>query len=135
MKTITIDLTDTQIMHRVMKHFADQKKRAMGEGEVILNERITVCKYRAEDGSRCAIGCLIPDSEYDPEIEGKSVDTTGLFFFTKASINIASALQNIHDYCTSAESLRESLKSMNQTYNILPPKEFSTLLANITEWN
>lgn len=32
------------------------------------------CKYRAEDGSKCAAGQLIPDSEYDPTMEGRSVN-------------------------------------------------------------
>jgi len=30
------------------------------------------CAYRGVDGAMCAIGCLIPDSTYDPAIEGLS---------------------------------------------------------------
>jgi hypothetical protein len=32
------------------------------------------CKYRDETGRRCAIGFLIPDSEYQTAMEGKGID-------------------------------------------------------------
>lgn len=31
------------------------------------------CRYRAPDGLKCALGCLIPDELYTPEIEGVSM--------------------------------------------------------------
>lgn len=30
------------------------------------------CKYRAADGSKCALGLLIPDEDYKPEMETKN---------------------------------------------------------------
>lgn len=33
----------------------------------------TVCAYRTSDGKKCAIGALIPNEEYKPEFESKSV--------------------------------------------------------------
>lgn len=32
------------------------------------------CYYRAPDGSKCAAGHLIPDDEYDPDMENKSAE-------------------------------------------------------------
>lgn len=32
------------------------------------------CRYRGPDGTKCAIGALIPDSIYDEVIEGKPID-------------------------------------------------------------
>lgn len=32
------------------------------------------CAYRGEDGRKCVIGLLIPDCEYEPDLEGKIVD-------------------------------------------------------------
>lgn len=29
------------------------------------------CAYRGVNGTRCAIGCIIPDELYDPKMEGK----------------------------------------------------------------
>ncbi|HSW91517.1 MAG TPA: hypothetical protein VLG09_02635 [Candidatus Saccharimonadales bacterium] len=34
----------------------------------------TICYYRGPDGSKCAIGCAIPDELYDPRMEDKVVD-------------------------------------------------------------
>lgn len=31
------------------------------------------CRYRTTDGMSCAVGCLIPDSAYNPGAEGASV--------------------------------------------------------------
>ncbi len=31
------------------------------------------CAYRGDEGRQCAIGCLIPDDEYDPNMEGNNV--------------------------------------------------------------
>jgi len=31
------------------------------------------CQYRSPDGDKCAIGCLIPDELYTPELEGNGV--------------------------------------------------------------
>ena len=32
------------------------------------------CKYRGPNGTKCAVGCLIPDEQYRPEMEGIMVD-------------------------------------------------------------
>ena len=46
------------------------------------------CAYRSLDGS-CAVGCLIPDELYDPEIEGTTVE--GLLT-TNATIAVVDGL-------------------------------------------
>lgn len=84
-------------------------------------DRIT-CMYRGFNNTKCAIGWLIPDSEYDQDIEGvpvkdidlypyygediklkkcievgigRPIDQQDIFFLTK--------LQNIHDRCDVSE--------------------------------
>lgn len=42
---------------KIVKHLVQQKAQAF-QG--------TSCKYRTSDGKMCAIGCLIPDEEYQP---------------------------------------------------------------------
>lgn len=32
------------------------------------------CRYRSPNGTKCAVGCLIPDELYTPEIEGAGVE-------------------------------------------------------------
>lgn len=36
------------------------------------NPDLQTCVYRGKNGLKCAIGASIPDSMYDPEIEGKA---------------------------------------------------------------
>lgn len=66
-----------------------------------------ICAYRGDNGLKCAIGHLIKDENYNPELEGKGVsniDVQKALF--KNGINIYNldvetllfGLQNIHDY-------------------------------------
>ncbi len=56
--------------------------------------------YRGENGLKCAIGGLIPDDYYKPEMEGKSVTEimSGPFVGWRAHCSILSCLQDVHDY-------------------------------------
>ena len=49
------------VFDKVVKHLLTQKRRSMGK---------KLCAYRGKDGDMCAVGCLISDKAYDPEIEG-----------------------------------------------------------------
>lgn len=109
--------------NKVKAHLLSQNKRAVSkDGD---------CLYRAPDGSKCAIGCLIPDDKYSPEFEhksaargiyryglgiksqpevynlGKVLATLG---FTSEDEHFISQLQSIHDR-HAVESWRESLAS------------------------
>ena len=50
-----------EIFDKVLAHLREQGKAAVDGGK---------CKYRATDGSKCAVGCLIPDARYYSELEG-----------------------------------------------------------------
>ena len=52
------------VFDKVVKHLLTQKRRSEGKRG---------CAYRAPDGDMCAVGCLISDKAYDPEIEGNTV--------------------------------------------------------------
>jgi len=58
-------LTKKQIYDKVAKHLLSQRARSMTGGR---------CVYRNPQGLKCAIGCLIPDSDYTKDIEGGLVD-------------------------------------------------------------
>jgi hypothetical protein len=53
------------IFDKVTTHLLEQGRPAMNEHG---------CAYRGEDGTKCAIGCLIPDDLYMPAFEEKSVN-------------------------------------------------------------
>ncbi|MGQ7794435.1 hypothetical protein ACUN0C_18675 [Faunimonas sp. B44] len=47
----------------VVRHLFKQGKQAKFGG----------CVYRGPEGTKCAVGCLIPDELYSPKLEGRSV--------------------------------------------------------------
>lgn len=65
---MTKPLTNQQIFNRVAKHLLAQGRRAMSNG---------ACVYRGPGGTKCAVGCIIPDELYSPEFEGNNVE--GIF--------------------------------------------------------
>ncbi len=99
-------MTPQEIFNTVYKHLLTQNAKALNaHGE---------CCYLAPDGKRCAVGCLIPPSEYRPEFENRSLEyIVGMnvqFFGGKkietsvslktliiSNIRMLSALQEIHD--------------------------------------
>ena len=58
------------------------------------------CAYRSEDGDKCAVGCLIPDSDYREAFEGTTVLGLRSYGQLKWSQTLTSFLvkgQNCHD--------------------------------------
>lgn len=60
-----------------------------------------ICAYRGAGGAKCAIGVMIPDELYNPEMEGLGVtslvaDWSQLSKFIP-SISLAAELQAVHD--------------------------------------
>lgn len=83
-----------EIFDKVRTHLLTQNAKAMADyGDS--------CMYRAPDGRRCAIGCLIPDEMYNPDFEGEGID--GLPWALREYLggvdndDILQELQNVHD--------------------------------------
>ena len=86
------------VFDKVVKHLLTQKRRSKDKKR---------CAYRGEDGAMCAVGCLISDKAYDPEIEGFSIShlgvreelaESGVPIYSKMNILLI-YLQYIHDKC------------------------------------
>jgi len=57
-----------------------------------------MCQYRGPNGTKCAVGYLIPDSDYRPEWEGSSIQGRELYLVGRGfSISLLSDLQGLHD--------------------------------------
>ena len=92
-----------EIFDQVAVHLLTQNKSSMNISDV------DVCAYRGQNGLKCAIGFLIADEDYVPEmdIDGKSVsklvsDTTfqnnpSIQRLKALDIDFLSELQGIHD--------------------------------------
>ena len=87
------------VFDKVVKHLLTQKRRS---------ESNRGCAYPSEDGDMCAVGCLISDKAYDPEIEGHSVfrlrvqetlAESGVPTYNKMKFLLAD-LQYLHDECS-----------------------------------
>src|SRR5688572_9122307 len=94
-------MTNQEIYDAVKAHLLAQGKRA-----AVSDLPGSSCAYRGQNGTKCAVGCLIPDDEYSPEIEGLSVSSpqpemSGLMeflgFTREQREGILSNLQVIHD--------------------------------------
>lgn len=54
------------VFDRVARHLLRQGRKAE-------DPETKICRYRASDGSKCAIGCLIPDEKYEDWMEGNVI--------------------------------------------------------------
>lgn len=69
-----------------------------------------ICQYRGEDGTKCAVGWLIPDDLYDPHMEGKTVLRLFVDYpelrkeplFKEWTSDLLCDLQHIHDGAATA---------------------------------
>jgi len=54
------------VLHKIKAHLLKQKQQSVNrDGE---------CMYRGDFTRACSIGCIIPDQEYHPDLEGKLID-------------------------------------------------------------
>lgn len=75
------------------------------------------CLYRTPDGHACAVGCLISDDDYTPELEGLGtiedlIDNDYIAKPPKALYNFLIDAQLAHDEARSVESFLSVLQKM-----------------------
>lgn len=88
------------------------------------------CMYRAPNGLKCAVGCLIPDDEYDPRMESRKVSRLGMFnlqCLNGLNLNMLSNAQYVHDCpdCWNGKALNhegvQMLQEIAANYNLTMP--------------
>lgn len=65
-------LNKQQVFDKVALHLLKQNARSLAE-EALGSAESGDCAYRGKDGLMCAVGCLIPDELYYPNMEGSAV--------------------------------------------------------------
>ena len=104
-------MTLLQISEKIRDHLIKQKAQSSNESGA--------CKYRNSVGNMCAVGCLIPDSVYSPELESKVVDdnviaaAVGLSLKMKLDVDAIALMkswQNYHDSTYSQRGRDDELK-------------------------
>jgi hypothetical protein len=118
--------TSQQLFDKVVKHLRKQgKKSLLGDGG-------SGCAYHADDGLRCAVGCLITNKAYKEEIEGLSISAViqkkilpnDLNSDLAANEELLSRLQSIHDRHDMSDweiAFKEAAEDYKLKYT--PPKE------------
>ena len=97
-------MTPQEIFDTVARHLFTQGKRAGYErNKEDHGEESFACRYRGPSGTACAVGALIPDAAYDPEMEGAGVlrliDNYGpdLPPWMRDNFELLDRLQMVHD--------------------------------------
>jgi len=62
-------MTNQEIFDRVLQHLRTQGRPS----KTIGPDNRKICAYRGEGGTRCAIGCLLPDEKYHSGMENTDV--------------------------------------------------------------
>lgn len=113
------------VFDKAVKHLLTQKRRSMGKRG---------CAYRGKGGDMCAVGCLISDKAYDPEIEGfavreaKVLDTlaaSGVPTYNKMKF-LLTDLQYVHDDA-SISLWRSRLQKLAKQHNLTWKDEHEAL--------
>ena len=98
-------MNNQEVFDKVSTHLFTQGKRAIDKGT-------DHCKYRY-NGLSCAVGCLIPDSLYQDDLEGVGIqliletdeDYKDIIdFFAGVDVELLSQLQSVHDDINNFES-------------------------------
>lgn len=89
-------MNDQEAFDKVCKHLLAQMKKAKrpnSTGDLVW------CAYRGQDNLMCAVGCLIPDDEYFPDMENVSLNDIRdkVSSLQTVSLGLLIDLQNIHD--------------------------------------
>ena len=117
---VTEETTDQEIFDHVAKHLLKQGRQSR-------DPDTDECRYRGPDGTMCAVGCLIPDGEYTPALEGKSaldlfnnLDCLPTDHPLCSRVGLLNDLQCLHDYSYPdiwVTELRHVAKVHNLTFN------------------
>jgi hypothetical protein len=94
-------MTRQETFDLAAKHLLTQNVRS--EGDIIVNGRKAPtpgCRYRGPNGTKCAIGALIPDKYYEPNLEGLACDVYPVSNTLRAlghDVELCRKLQLVHD--------------------------------------
>lgn len=105
------------VFNRVVKHLRKQNAKSVD----FLRGKYR-CRYFAEDGKRCAAGCLLPLSYKDKIPESLGACTASMIKVWKrlgllACTNLIQDLQNTHD-CYPTTVWEEQFKNVARVYGL-----------------
>lgn len=95
-----------EVFNTVKAHLLAQGCKSTGKPDNV-NDLSSNCRYRGDNGRKCAIGCLIPDELYQVGMEGLGVyglvakfpQEVAAIFGVTPDVRFLHDLQLIHDCC------------------------------------
>lgn len=115
-------MTEQEIFDTVTKHLSGMKKQSLRAGMFY-----ELCAYRDLEGNKCAVGCLITDDEYTPEMD-ETGDVSALCEEGLLPerliphIDLLSSLQDVHDrevnWVDNREGMVFDLKEIASEYKL-----------------
>ena len=87
--------TAQEVFNQVAHHLLTQKVRSVGKD----SDGNGGCKYRGDNGTKCAAGCLIADDEYEPAFEDYAWNSLATVqkVVTNEHSALIQTLQQVHD--------------------------------------
>ena len=126
--------TEQEVFDFVATHMFTQGVQAIGHNGPARSAPI--CLYRGPNGTKCAVGAMITDEEYDPSMEGYSA--CDLVYLKgvkvnddiKANAELLDRLQTVHDAPSNWESndrMKMALRYVAQEHDLK-----TSVLENLT---
>lgn len=124
--------TQEDLFHTVAMHLLAQGKPAMDDDN---------CCYRADDGSMCAIGCLVADEHYSRDLEGATICVAGAGIeaavvasigrpLAPSEFQMLASLQEVHDdFITGPQAWPERLRLCATEYGLAVRPELKAAMA------
>ena len=110
-------MTLLQISEKIRDHLTKQHDRSTNDHGS--------CKYRADSGLMCAVGCLIDDGVYEQWLEGKMANDPDIIdalersgvAMDEATIDLARAWQQYHDSSYSSNDVQSDASYSYSVWN------------------
>lgn len=99
-----------KVFDRVSIHLLTQRQMSLdGNG---------VCVYRGQNGMKCAIGCLIPDSVFNKSYEGSQILTLWLDHSNSKMVKYLQSLINKKDTVEDIKMFYDRLQEIHDLYTV-----------------
>lgn len=99
--------TDQTAFDAAYVHCMEQKVRSVDTRD---------CLYRGPNGTKCAVGCLIPDDLYHEDMEGSSgAGVVMSIGWAHLSMGLIDSIQNAHDTFLDPDDLSVFRSKMEET--------------------
>lgn len=79
-------MTDQEAFNKVCEHLAEQASPASRVTGGLISRKMNVPAYYSIDGKKSSLGILIPDEDYRPTLEGRSVPNIFIWDHSTGSI-------------------------------------------------